>query len=453
MAPVKGKMNLGLFFRPTGHHEGAWRLPGARPDVSLDLSYWVEVARTIERAKLDFFFLADCDGMRGSYEEVQALCRDPMRTISQFEPLTLMSALASTTSRLGLAATASTTYNEPFHIARKFASIDHLSGGRAAWNVVTSAVDSCAANFSTRPHPAHDARYRVAHEFVGAVKGLWDSYDDDAMVFEKDTGLYFDPRKLHPLSHSGENYSVRGPLNVARPVQGHPVLIQAGASGPGRELAASIADVIFGSANNLDSAKIFYEDVKTRADKMGRDPRHVKVMPGIFLVLGQSSSEAREKYERLQELVHPEVGLSILQALLGFDLSSYALDEPLPLDLPESDRQQAQQKNLIAQAHRDKLTIRQLYLRAVGAHGLLSVVGSIDEAADLMEHWFKQDAADGFNLMPGDMLESFKYMHQALVPELQRRGLFRTEYQGSTLRENLGLPRPSARHRSTEVAA
>lgn len=452
MAHATEKMKLGLFFRPTGHHEGAWRLPGARPEVSLDFSYWLEVARTMERAKLDFFFLADCDGMRGSYEEVQALCRDPMRTISQFEPLTLLSALASTTSHLGLAATASTTYNEPFHIARKFASIDHLSGGRAAWNVVTSAVDSCAPNFGTRAHPAHDARYRAAHEFASAVKGLWDSYDDDAMVFEKDTGLYFDPGKLHQLGYAGEHYSVSGPLNVARPVQGHPVLIQAGASGPGRELAASIADVIFGSANNLDSAKSFYLDVKTRADKLGRDPRHVKVMPGIFLVLGQSSSEAREKYERLQELVHPEVGVSILQALLGFNLKSYALDEPLPRNLPESDRQQAQQKNLIAEAHRDKLTVRQLYLRAVGAHGLLSVVGSVSEAADLMEHWFKEGAADGFNLMPGDMLESFSYMHQALVPELQRRGLFRTEYEGSTLRENLGLPRPTSRHQPAHAA-
>ncbi|WP_425572867.1 LLM class flavin-dependent oxidoreductase [Paraburkholderia caribensis] len=435
------QMKLGVFVRANGHHEGAWRLPEVPLGAELDFSFWRDIARTAEGAKFDLFFLADVDGIRGYERDLPALSHDPSRSVSQFEPLTLLSALATATEHIGLAATASTTFNEPYHIARKFASLDYLSNGRAAWNVVTSAVEATAANFNRDKHVPHDARYRQAEEFVDIVKGLWDSYEDDAFTRNKHSGLFFDPNKLHYLNHKGDHYSVKGPLNVARPLQGHPVIVQAGASEPGRALAAEIADVIFGSSGDLAGAKAFYKDLKGRAARNGRNPNHLLILPGIFTVIGETTAEAKEKNEQLLDLVHPEVGLSLLGELMGIDLSGYPVDGPLPENLPPSNQQKALRERLVESARSENLTIRELYIRQIGSHGLHTIVGSPTDIADELESWFVNEGADGFNIMASHYPGGFDDFARLVVPELRRRGLFRTEYDGKTLRDNLGLPR------------
>lgn len=438
------KMALGVFARANGHHEGAWRLPSSPTGPELDFhGFWLGLAQLAESACFDLFFLADVDGLRGSEADLAALSHDPARYISQFEPMTLLSALAVTTKHIGLAGTASTTYNEPYHVARKFASIDHLSGGRAAWNIVTSSVQATAANFGKDKHLAHDARYRQAHEFVAVVKGLWDSYEDDAFLRDKESGLFFDTAKLHYLNHKGEHLAVKGPLNLARPVQGHPVLVQAGASEPGKALAAEVADIIFGSSGSLEGARAFYSDVKARAAANGRDPDAVIVMPGLFTVIGRTTEEAQEKNAELLSLVHPEVGFSLLEELLGVSLRNYPVDGPLPEDLPPTNQQKALRERLVEMARREKLTIRQLYTRQIGSHGVYSMVGSPTDIADEMEQWFREGGADGFNLMASDYPGGFADFVNLVVPELRRRGLVRTEYRGTTLREHMGLPRPA----------
>lgn len=443
------KMALGVFARANGHHEGAWRLPGSPTGPELDFhGFWLGLAQLAESACFDLFFLADVDGLRGSEADLAALSHDPARYVSQFEPITLLSALAVSTKYIGLAGTASTTYNEPYHVARKFASIDHLSCGRAAWNIVTSSVQATAANFGRDKHLAHGARYRQAHEFVAVVKGLWDSYEDDAFLRDKASGLFFDTAKLHYLNHKGEYLAVKGPLNLARPIQGHPVLIQAGASEPGKALAAEVADVIFGSSGSLEDAKAFYADVKARAAANGRDPAALKVLPGLFTVVGRTDEEAQEKNAQLLSLVHPEVGFSLLEELMGVSLREYDVDGWLPDDLPPTNQQKALRERLVDTARREKLTIRQLYMRQIGSHGVYSMVGSPTNIADEMEQWFREDGADGFNIMASDYPGGFAdFVHQ-VVPELQRRGLVRTEYRGTTLREHMGLPRPGHRART-----
>lgn len=444
MLAADRKMALGVFARANGHHEGAWRMPESPSGPELDFhGFWLGLARLAESACFDLFFLADVDGLRGSEADLAALSHDPARYVSQFEPMTLLAALAVTTQHIGLAGTASTTYNEPYHVARKFASIDHLSGGRAAWNIVTSSVQATAANFGKDKHLAHDARYRQAHEFVAVVKGLWDSYEDDAFLRNKASGLFFDTAKLHYLRHRGEHLAVKGPLNLARPPQGHPVLIQAGASEPGKALAAEVADIIFGSSGSLEGAQAFYADVKARAAQLGRDPTHVKVLPGLFTVVGRTRQEAQEKNAQLLSLVHPEVGFSLLEELLGVSLRDYPVDGPLPDDLPPSNQQKALRDRLVETARREKLSIRQLYTRQIGSHGVYSMTGSPTDIADEMEQWFRGGAADGFNIMASDYPGGFADFVHLVVPELRRRGLVRTEYRGRTLREHMGLPRPA----------
>ena len=446
MRSSDSKMALGVFARANGHHEGAWRLPEALTGPELDFhGFWLKLAKMAEDAVFDLFFLADVDGLRGSEADIRALSHDPARYISQFEPMTLLSALAVTTKHIGLAGTASTTYNEPYHVARKFASIDHLSQGRAAWNIVTSSVQATAANFGKDKHLAHDARYRQAEEFVQVVKGLWDSYEDDAFLRDKAAGLFFDTSKLHYLNHKGELLSVKGPLNIGRPVQGHPVLIQAGASEPGKALAAAVADVIFGSSGSLAGAQAFYADVKVRAEKNGRKPDDVIVMPGLFTVIGRTTEEAKAKNAQLLSLVHPEVGFSLLEELLGVSLRDHDVDGPLPDELPPSNQQKALRERLLETAKREKLTIRQLYTRQIGSHGVYSMIGSATDIADEMEQWFRERGADGFNIMASDYPGGFTDFCRLVVPELRKRGLVRTEYRGATLREHMGLPRPAHR--------
>lgn len=364
-----------------------------------------------------------------------------------FDPLVLLSGLAAVTERIGLVSTVSTSYNEPYSLARKFASLDHLSGGRSGWNLVTSATDLEALNFGRDKHFEHGDRYQRAEEFIDVVTGLWDSFEDDAFVRDKTSGVFFQPDKLHVLNHHGENYRVRGPLNIPRTPQGYPVLIQAGSSEPGKTLAARTAEVVFTAQQTLSNAQAFYADVKGRLAGYGRRPDQLKVMPGISPVIGRTQSEAEDKYQQLQDLVEPRVGLAMLAGMAGgFDLSEYDLDGPLP-ELPPSNSMQSRQALFIDLARRENLSIRQLYLKVAGARGHHTVIGTAKTVADTLEQWFVEHAADGFNIMPPFLPEGLDDFVDGVVPLLQQRGLFRHEYSGSTLRDHLGLERPGNRYR------
>jgi FMN-dependent oxidoreductase (nitrilotriacetate monooxygenase family) len=433
------QLRLGAFMRPVSIHTAAWRYPGAWPDANFNFQHLKRFAQTLERGRFDAFFMADHLAVLNM--PIEALKRSA--TVTSFDPLILLPALAVVTEHLGLIATASTTYNEPYHVARKFASLDHLSGGRAGWNVVTSGNPDEAMNFGLEEHVEHAQRYRRAREFFDVVTGLWDSWADDAFVRDVDAGVYFEPDKLHILNHKGEYLKVRGPLNIARPIQGWPVIVQAGASEAGRQLAAETAEVIFGAGGSIGYAREFYADVKNRMVPLGRDRDHLKVLPGAFVVVGETAAEAREKRARLDSLVHYDSAIASLSIALGHDVSGFDPDGPLPA-IPESNASKSGRERVIELAKRDNLTVRQLAQRVGGFSGL-AFVGTPVMIADQMEEWFLTEACDGFNVMfpylPGG-LDDFV---DRVVPELQRRGLFRREYEGVTLRENLGLPRPENR--------
>jgi alkanesulfonate monooxygenase len=438
--PVK-QLRLGAFLQANGHHIAAWRHPGASADLGVSFALYRALAQQAEAAKFDMVFLADGVAVRENSESTDAMSHSG-RAVT-FEPLTLYSALAAVTERIGFVATASTTYNEPFHVARKFASLDHISGGRAGWNVVTSATDAEAKNFGLDRHVEHGQRYRRAEEFVDVVTKLWDSWEDDAFIRDKESGQFFDPAKLHQTNHKGEFFSVRGPLNVARTPQGYPVIVQAGASEPGQELAARTAEVIFTAQQTLEDAQAFYASVKGRMAKYGRRPVDLLVMPGVFPIIGSTQEEAERKYKVLQDLVQPAQGLQMLRNIApGVDLSKLDLDGPLPDDLPETNGGKSRQALLRNIAARENLTIRQLFLKVAGGRGHLTLIGTPQMIADTMEQWFKESAADGFNIMPPYLPGGLEDFISLVLPELRRRGLFRTEYEGRTLRENLGLARP-----------
>ncbi|WP_327070940.1 LLM class flavin-dependent oxidoreductase [Kitasatospora sp. NBC_01302] len=434
-------MKLGAFLLVPGYHVASWRHPGARADGGLDFGHYRDLVRTAERAKFDMFFVADGVGIRTPYNDAEELSR--WGRFLQFDPVALLSALAVSTERIGLAATASTTYNEPFHLARKFASIDHLSAGRAAWNVVTSVTDAEARNFNRDAQPDHGDRYHRAREFMEVVTGLWDSWEDDAFVYDKDGGRFFHPEKLHVLGHRGEHFAVRGPLNVARPPQGYPVLIQAGASVDGQDFAARWAEVVFTASQTLDEGRAFYRAIREQVADHGRDPDQVKVMPGVLPVVGRTRAEAEDKYAALQELVDPVVGYGLLTQLLGdVDISGSDVDGPLP-ELPPTQGSTSRQQLVYDKARREGLSIKQLYQSVSGGRGHRVVIGTPQEIADALEEWFTGGAADGFNVMPPVLPDGLTDFAELVVPELQRRGLFRTEYEGPTLRDNLGLDRPA----------
>jgi FMN-dependent oxidoreductase (nitrilotriacetate monooxygenase family) len=439
------KMALGAFLYPTGHHAAAWRHPDAQADAGINFKHYAAVAQAAEAAKFDLLFLADSAGARG--KDWSALARFSTHYVAQFEPTTLLGALAAVTERIGLVATASTTYIEPYHLARKFASIDHISGGRAGWNLVTSGNEDEAFNFGYDQHPPHDERYERAAEFMEVVKGLWDSWEDDAFLRDKESGVFFDLDKVYTLDHKGRYFGVRGPLNIPRPPQGYPVLVQAGSSDAGRALAAASAEVVFTAQQTLDSAQEFYRDVKARAVANGRSPEDILILPGIFPVVGRTEAEARERFEELQNLIHPAVGLSILEHRLGIPLSHLPFDGPLPDDIPITNAAVSRQKLLIDLAHREGLSIRQLALRVAGARGHWQVIGTPEDIVDRMEEFFLNEGADGFNIMPPYLPGGLDSFIELVIPVLQRRGLFRTEYEGTTLRENLGLKRPERSHR------
>ncbi|MGE0823171.1 MAG: LLM class flavin-dependent oxidoreductase [Candidatus Binatia bacterium] len=438
--PRSRKLRFGAFMRPVSIHTAAWRYPGAFPDANFNFAHYKRFVQTLERGRFDAFFMADHLAVMNM--PMNALKRSA--TVTSFDPLTLLPALATVTEHLGLIATASTTYNDPYHIARKFASLDHISGGRTGWNVVTSANPHEAMNFGREEHLEHGERYRRAREFFDVVTGLWDSWTDDAFIRNVETGIYFDPEKMYILGHKGPHFSVRGPLNVARPIQGWPVIVQAGASESGRQLAAETAEVIFNSPNNLADAQRFYADVKGRLPALGRSRDHLQILPGAFVVVGNTATEAHTKKARLDGLVHPDSGIANLSVQLGHDVSGFALDGPLP-ELPESNASKSARQKLIDMARRDHMTVRQLAQYVGGSFGVLELIGTPEMIADHMEEWLETEGCDGFNVMfpylPGG-LDDFV---DRVVPELQRRELFRREYEGTTLRENLGLPRPKNR--------
>ena len=449
MAKRKDQIKLGAFLLFTGHHVAAWRHPAA--SVGVNFENYVELAKLAEAAKFDAVFFADGVGVR--LKDIESASRKAHSGVYPFEPITLLSALSAVTKNIGLIATASTSYSDPFNLARQFASLDHLSSGRAGWNLVTSSDPDAAFHFGHENHILHADRYQRAEEFADVVLGLWDSWEDDAFPRDKESGVYFDKEKLHVLNHKGTHFKVRGPLNTPRTPQGHPVVVQAGASEPGKELAARTAEAIFAAQITLDEAVSYYADIKGRMAKYGRTPDELKVMPGIFPVVAASQAEAEDKFEQLQSLIQPIVGLNMLSGLSGgLDLSAYDLDGPLP-DVPETNAGKSRQSLLIDLARRENLTIRQLYLRIAGARGHWQVVGTPTHIADLLEERFEAFGADGFNIMAPIMPGGLRDFINLVVPELRRRGLFRTEYEGATLRENLGLKRPANRFAEQAKAA
>ncbi|MDM0006748.1 LLM class flavin-dependent oxidoreductase [Variovorax sp. J22G73] len=433
------QLRLGAFMRPVSIHTGAWRYPGAWPDANFNFSHLKQLAQTLERGRFDAFFMADHLAVLNM--PVEALQRS--HTVTSFEPFTLLSALAQHTRHIGLVATASTTFDEPFHIARRFASLDHLSEGRAGWNIVTTSNPDAALNFGRDDHMEHDERYARAREFYDVVTGLWDSWADDAFERDVDSGRFFDPAKLHVLDHKGKYLSVRGPLHIARPVQGWPVIVQAGASEAGRQLAAETAEAVFAAPGTLAAARSLYADIKGRMRRIGRDPDHLKILPAAFVVVGDTLEEARAIRARLDSLVHYDSAIASLSIALGHDASSFDPDAPLP-DVPETNASQSSRARVVELARAEGLTVRQLAQR-LGGYGGLAFVGTAQSIADQMQEWLESEGCDGFNVMfpwlPGG-LDAFV---DKVVPELQRRGIFRREYEGSTLRENLGLPRPGNR--------
>lgn len=440
MSTTARQMKLGAFLMATGHHVAAWRHPDVPADAGLDFKHYRHLARVAEAAKFDALFVAD------SVAAATGDIASRMARSDHFEPLTLLSALSAVTEHIGLIATATTTYNEPYHVARKFASLDHLSGGRAGWNLVTSDAAAEAQNFGRAEHVGHAERYSRAREFHQVVTGLWDSWADDAFTRDKASGEYYDPARLHVLDHQGEHFRVKGPLNVARSPQGQPVVVQAGSSEVGRDLAAQTAEVVFTAQTSLASAQAFYADLKGRLSAYGRAVDSLKIMPGVFIVVAETEALAKAKFESFQELVEPRVGVALLGRMLGnFDLSGYPLDGPLP-ELPLTDSgQRSRQKLLTELADQESLTLAQLGRRIAGGRGHYSLIGTPEQIADELQRWFEQGAADGFNVLVPHLPGGLEDVAQLLVPELQRRGLFRTEYEGTTLRENLGLQRPAYR--------
>lgn len=434
------KLHLTAFMRPVSLHTGAWRYPGSFPDANFNLGHLKSFIKKLEAAKFDAFFMADHLAVLNM--PVEALKRS--HTVTSFEPFTLLSALSQVTEKIGLAATASTTYDEPYHIARRFASLDHLSQGRAAWNIVTTGNPESSKNFGQDEHMQHGDRYKRAREFYDVVTGLWDSFADDAFVRDQESGVYVDPEKIHTLNHKGDELSVRGPLNIARPVQGWPVIVQAGQSDPGRQLAGETAEIVFCSPRNLEGGKTLYADIKDRAVAAGRKREHIKVLPAAMIIVGDSIEDAKAKRLKLDSLVHYDSAIASLSVMLEADASKFDPDGPLPEVLPETNGSKTAQEGAVRLAKEEGLTVRQLAQRYGGYAGL-AFVGTPESIADEMGRWLAEEGADGFTVAFPFLPQGLDDVVERLVPELQRRGLFRQDYEGTTLREHLGLPRPKNR--------
>ncbi|PWL18340.1 nitrilotriacetate monooxygenase [Falsochrobactrum shanghaiense] len=431
---VLKNMKLGLSMRYLGYHLAAWRHPDFDPASITRFEAYRDIARKAEEAKLDMIFFADGLAVRNEAKPEGSLSHD-MRN-ADLEPLTLLSAIAATTSHIGLVATSSTTYNEPYHIARRYASLDMISHGRAGWNVVTSWSEQEALNFNRTENLPKDERYDRAQEFVEVVCGLWNSFEADAFTHDKKTGQFYDPTKMHVLDHKGKHFQVRGPLTSGVTPQGRPLIVQAGASDKGRDIAAQYADVVYSVAQNIDEARAFYSDIKARAAQQGRKNNAPLIMPALAFYVGETREAAQAKFDALQALIDPLAGLAQLYSFAG-DLSGYDLDKPIPED--HFTDKISIGSGLLKQARETGMTIRQLYEQVAAGFTVRYVIGSAEEIVDDMQHWMETGAADGFNLCPPILPNSLDDFIEFILPELRRRGLFRTEYEGKTLRENLGL--------------
>jgi N-acetyl-S-(2-succino)cysteine monooxygenase len=437
MTPSKRHMHLGVFWLGTGNHTAGWRYDGA----ATSNNSWPLVAagaQTAERGKFDLFFVSD------------SLVMDPgdhPSFVSRFEPTTLIGALSAVTRYVGLGATVSTSFSEPFNVARAFGTLQQLSGGRAAWNVVTSSHDAAARNFSKQRLDEHDLRYEIANEFVDVVKGLWDTWEEGAIVADKTTGIFLDKSKVHPLDHKGRFYSVKGPLNIDRCAHGHPLIIQAGGSPPGQELSARTAEIVFSVVNgDKPSAKDAYDGLKLRTIKYGRVPDDIAILPGVMPIIGETNEKAKDQLDRLQSWLTPTNALSLVSQRVGYDISGYPLDGPIPDFLEPTERGRAFSNTLLEMARREKMTLRDLYNVTAAARGHWVIYGAPRRIADIFEEWFTAELADGFIIMPAYFPGAFDNFVEFVVPELQRRGLFRKDYSGPTLRDHLGLqPPPSKR--------
>ena len=440
MSTPQRQLHLGAFLFGAGHHLAAWRHPDVDPAAYTQLQTLQSHARLAEAAKFDAIFFADNVGL--SDAPAQSLSQSALPHV--FDPLLVQSALAGVTERIGLVATVSTTYLPPYHLARKFATLDHLSGGRSGWNLVTSGSEFEAKAFGLPHQLEHAERYRIAHEYVKVVKGLWDTWEDDAFVRDQQTSRFFDPDKLHRVHHQGLKFQVQGGLQAPRPPQGYPVLVQAGSSSDGQDLAAATAELVFTAQQTVEDARTFYSALKSRLSAWGRGKDELKILPGVSPFVGRTEDEAREKFEQLQDLIDPAVGLGLLSAFLGgIDLSRYPIDGPFPADLPVGEGWKSRHELFNKLAQRENLSIRELYKRVATGRGHWTLVGTAESIADQLEHWFKTGAADGFNILAPTLPHGLKDFAELVIPELQRRGLFRTEYTGRTLREHLGLRRPA----------
>ncbi len=437
-------MKLGLFIQGGGHHVAAWRHPSTPYGASQSMAHHAEIAGLAELGRFDMIFFADSLVSFGP-DDLEVWKRGA--AVSRIEPVTMLSALSVLTKNIGLVATFSTSFIEPYYVARLFASLDKISGGRAGWNLVTSAAPSEPHSFSRTAHAPAAERYARAGEFADVVLGLWNTWEDDAFIEDRENGLYFDPAKMHYLNHKGDHFQVRGPLNIRRSPQGHPVIVQAGQSEAGRELAARTTEVIFGVQQQIEPARQFRDDIHARAIRYGRDPAAIKIMPGVMPFVAPTRAQAQEKFEEMQSLIHPDLGIRVISEMIGVDLRGYDLDGPLP-EVQAIVGQSGRQQVVMDMARRDNLSIRQVYQRVAGARAHRIIHGSPADVADDLEEWYKKGAADGFNIMPPLFPDGLKDFVDLVVPELQRRGLFRREYEGKTLRENLGLPFPV--HRKKE---
>jgi FMN-dependent oxidoreductase (nitrilotriacetate monooxygenase family) len=436
-------LHFNAFLMGSGHHEAAWRLPESDPFANLDLAHWTNLAQIAERGKFDSVFLADGPALWGNAKH---------RPGGALEPTVLLTALAGVTSHIGLIATASTTYNDPYNLARRFASLDHISGGRAGWNIVTTATKQAARNFGLDDNPSHRERYQRAAEFTDVSLALWDSWEDDAEVGDKASGSYADEDKIHEIGFAGEYFKVRGPLNVPRSPQGRPLLVQAGSSEDGREFAARYAEAVFTAQQTLAEAQEFYADIKARARRLGRDPDEVKILPGLVPTIGSTEAEARALEDELEALIVPDYGLNHLAQILELPTSALPLDGYLPESVysrPPVEGMQSRYQLVVDLARRDNLTVRQLIGRLGGGRGHRTFAGTPEQVADTIEEWATSGAADGFNVMPAVLPSGLEAFVEHVVPLLRKRDLFREDYTGTTLRDHYGIPRPASQYTPT----
>jgi FMN-dependent oxidoreductase (nitrilotriacetate monooxygenase family) len=440
MSTPERTLHLNAFLMSTGHHEASWRLPESNPLASTDVRHYQNLARIAERGKFDSVFFADSPVIFGNVGR---------RPAGKLEPTVLLTALAAATEKIGLIATASTTYNDPYNLARRFASVDVVSGGRAGWNVVTTAGPDAARNFGIDDQPSHAARYERAAEFLDVAGKLWDSWDDNAVLADKESGVWADADRVRPINHDGKHFKVRGPLNVPRSPQGYPVIVQAGSSEDGKDLAARYAEAVFTAQQTLEDAQSFYADLKARTAATGRDPHGIKILPGIVPVIASTEAEARRREQELDDLINPEYARIELAKTLRVSPDDLALDRQLPQDLPHEDSIEGAKSRytlIVDLARREKLTVRQLIGRLGGGRGHRTFSGTPEQVADAIQLWFEKGAADGFNIMPAVLPSGLETFVDHVVPVLRARGLFRTEYSGSTLRDHYGLQRPLNRY-------